>query len=337
MMESPPTIDDVARVAAVSKSTVSRVLNGTGYVSLERRVTVERAIADLSYRPNTFARLRSKDLRTIDVTSDDLTDEFVARVVSGIVAEANREQVLILLTADNSTGGRDPHATERRVASLGSICIRAGRRSYPVTDRVDSSYPAIFISNPDRESETAALVIDARPAAQAIVRRVVAAGHRRIAVVGWTDDECVRQDLALGLIESAVSAGIGLDSITKVPAESSEDGGRAAADQIFGHADVSLANRPTAVLCLDDPVAIGVMSRCRALGWDVPRDISVTGFGDTRPSRVTSPSLVSASVPAKRMGEAALRMLTTADEWLGGATERFAARITDGQSIHPPR
>lgn len=337
MMGSPPTIDDVARVAAVSKSTVSRVMNGTGYVSVELRVTVERAIADLSYRPNTFARLRSKDLRTIDVMSDDLSDEFVARVVSGIVAEANLEEVLILLTADNSAGGRNPHGPERRVASLGSIFVRAGRTSHPETGRIESSCPAIYISKTDREGDTAAVVIDARPAAHEIVRRIVAAGHRRIAIVGWTEGESVRQDLALGLIESAVNAGVGLDSIIRVTAEASECGGHTAAEHLFGSTDVTLAPRPTAVLCLDDPVAIGVMTRCRALGWDVPGEVSVTGFGGTRSSRVTSPSLVSASFPAELMGAAALRRLTRLEEWSDGATERFAARVTDGQSIHPPR
>ena len=106
---------DVARLADVSKTTVSYVITGTGYVSEERRARIELAIARLGYRPNAFARgLSSSRVSTVGVVSADAADPFVARVTSGILTEAAARDIVVTV----SVHGGSSRATDiRRTAA----------------------------------------------------------------------------------------------------------------------------------------------------------------------------------------------------------------------------
>jgi DNA-binding LacI/PurR family transcriptional regulator len=333
-----PTIMDVARLAGVSRTTVSYVLNGTGYVSADKRARTEAAVSTLGYQPNALARgLSSRRASIIGILSSDPADEFVARICSGIIEEASRRDILVTI----STHSPSPRAEELRRAAWGQasdgvIYIGSTEDCTEVFGALSQLCPAVLASEaPVRDA--AAVTIDPRPAAQDLAQLVASCGHERVAVVAPENGDTRMKNRVTGLRDGLASVGIRPDMITMIPAPASSHGGREAADKIF-IAPASHQSSPTAVMCVDDSIALGVIDRCRSLGMQVPTDISVTGFGDTRAATATTPRLTTAHMPAEWLGKAALEMLMTNPDRKGDTNpaQEIPASVVVGGTVHAP-
>lgn len=337
-MASRPTIMDVARLAGVSRTTVSYVLNGTGYVSADKRERTEAAIATLGYHPNAFARgLGSRRVSTVGILSGDPADEFIARISSGIIAEACRRDILVTISAHSPS----PRPEELRRAAWGQatdgvIYIAGHDDCREVFSALTQFCPAVLASEtPVRPA--AAVTIDPRPAAQDLTQLVASCGHERVAIVAPDTRDSTLTSRVACLREGLATVGIRSDMITIVPAAVSSMGGREAATEIFGQSTPN-GPSPTAVMCVDDSVALGVLDRCRTLGLRVPTEISVTGFGDARAATATNPRLTTAHLPAEALGTAALEMLLTNPDRSPDANplREIPASVVVGGTVHAP-
>lgn len=335
-MATRPTMMDVARLAGVSKTTVSYVLTGSGYFSEERRARIELAIARLGYRPNAFARgLSAHRVSTVGVISADPSDAFVARVTSGIIAEASVHDILVMVSAHDPSaraGGSGRRA--QRQPSDAVIYIAGHDYSRDAYVALAEDHLVVLAGEADSGVGVAAVVVDPRPAARELASLVAAGGHERIAIAA---SKCQRWSMAermVGLSEGLAAAGIPPQRITTVWVDVSVQGGRMAADQLF--ADEShRSDRPTAVLCVDDDVAIGVIQRCGQRGLSVPDQVSVTGFGDTSAASRVVPTLTTARIPAEKVGHAALQMLIQRGEMSPSTISvwTIAASVMPGGSV----
>jgi LacI family transcriptional regulator len=301
---------DVARLANVSKTTVSYVITGSGYVSEERRARIELAIVRLGYEPNAFARsLSARRVSAIGVISADTSDAFVARVTSAVVAEASARGISVVVSSHNASAsaqgsGRYP----RRQPTKALIFIAGHDFSRDVLVALEEDHVVVLAGEVGPEVGAATVVIDPRPAAHELASLVAACGHTRVCVVGPRRHQWSLTERMVGLSEGLAAAGITPERITTVWEEVSVEGGRRAADQLFGDA-WQRTDRSTAVLCVDDDIAIGVMQGCAQLGLSVPGHVSVTGFGDTPVASRVTPQLTTARIPAERVGHAAVQML----------------------------
>ena len=308
MRDSIPTLEDVARLAGVSTATVSRCINTPDRVVPATRDRVHQAVNELGYTPNFGGRaLASKRTNTIGAVIPTMDNSIFARGLQAF-QEGLAEAGATLLVASS---GYDPRQELDQIRTLigrgadGLLLIGHARpdETYAFLKRRD--IPVVIAWNYRADGVAGCVGFDNLDAAQRMAERVLAAGHRRIAMIaGLTDYNDRATDRVAGVRRALETAGLPPDDmpLLEVP-YSLEKGGEAFADFM------SRSPRPTAVICGNDVIAAGAMVQARRMGLDVPADVSITGFDDIELAEVLEPALTTVHVPHKRMGRAAARLL----------------------------
>ncbi|WP_410013841.1 LacI family DNA-binding transcriptional regulator [Sodalis sp. C49] len=305
-----PTIRDVARLANVSIGTVSAVLNNSARpVAADTRAHVLRCIAELNFEPNNAARsLKHQRISSIGFIVPDLGNAFFADVAEGIQGVLDHlDCLLVLCMTWADTQREEYYAQVLRTQRLNGVIYLSGTGlPSPSLMRLAQQGAVVFVDEClpgiDAPFISAQNLLGARAMAQYVLGR----GHRRLAVLGgprglWTSE----QRLA-GFREAFAAADIMPDSVPVLSGDYTEASGSRAADTII---NLSATERPTAVLCANDLIAIGFIRRCRERGIAVPEHISVTGFDDIPAARLLSPALTTVRQPGNAMGRAAATLL----------------------------
>lgn len=329
---------DVALHAGVSVSTVSYVLNNSGPVATPRRARVLDAVRVLNYTPNESARsLKRRSTSAIGLIVPDLTNQFFALITEGVERAATERDVLIVLCAPDATGRGDPdHARLLQSQRLDGVIYLAGARTSPeVILELSKSGAVVLVDEQLPGFDLPTVVADSRRGAREVARYVVEQGHTQLAIIGgpqvlWTADQRLS-----GMREALAAAGIDSDTVPVYVGDYREESGRRLAEEALSG---TRGSRPTAVLCANDMMAIGVIQYCRSAGIRVPEDVSVTGFDDVPVSAMISPALTTVSQPARDMGYAAAtllfdRLAGTAD---GDGTIMFPTSLCVRESVRPP-
>ena len=302
-------IYEVARRAGVSASTVSRVLSRPNVVSPDTRRRVLETVEQMGYAPNSVARnLRTRRSNKILVTVPDISNPFFSLIIQGIEGAAQRAGYTVLLgntqheerheeryarmlkrkEADGLIflGHRLPRAAAELVAAMAPRCA-------PVVHGCEYS-PVLGV---------ASVHIDNTAAAADAMDHLYALGHRRIAVVTGPLVSPLSRDRLLGATARARANDAEQHLIVR-HGDFSLESGATIAEGLFGRAD-----RPTAVFCFNDEMAIGVIAVAKRLGLKVPDDVSVVGFDDIRFARHIDPPLTTISQPMRDIGEGTVRLL----------------------------
>jgi DNA-binding LacI/PurR family transcriptional regulator len=273
-------IAEVARRAGVSKSTASRALGGTGYVSGETRDRVLRAAAEIGYVPSTSAvSLATGRTQNIGVVMPYLNRWFFAEVLEGIQESLlDRGLDLTLYDAKPGTAGRARIFGDFLARSRFDGLIAVGLE--PDDDEVDQllriGRPVVSLVGPSEA--TTVIEIDDDYAAQRATEHLLALGHRRIAFVGgrrtghWARVDRRRYNGYLAAMTDSGNAA----HVHHVESEVTLPGGYAAAVDALG----DTRDRPTAIVATCDEVAIGAIIAARRLGVQVPSQLSVIGIDD---------------------------------------------------------
>lgn len=273
-------IAEVARRAGVSKSTASRALGGTGYVSEETRARVAAAASELGYVPSTNAvSLATGRTQNIGVVMPYLNRWFFAEVLEGVQeALLERGLDLTLYDAQPGTPGRvqifDDFLARKRFDGLIAVGLEPDDREMERLIRIGR--PVVSIVGTGDNTTTVA--IDDDDAARRATEHLVALGHTDIVFLGgrvqehWAQVDRRRLE---GYRRAMTEAGLGR-AARHVEAEVSLPGGYAAAVDLLGDARV----RPTAIVATCDEVAIGAMIAARRLAVNVPSELSVVGIDD---------------------------------------------------------
>ncbi|MFJ3095088.1 LacI family DNA-binding transcriptional regulator [Streptomyces hydrogenans] len=298
-----PTSRDVARVAGVSQATVSLVLGEKwrGRVSERTAGTVRDAARELGYRPNLAARnLRLGRTRTALLVVPALTNEFFAHVYTGAAAVAADHGFGVVLypSPDGVGPARDPFASAQ--AALDGV-LASSMATEALGAFRGSDLPLVMLdSDPSEPGAAAHLNLDVADGMRRVTDHLLALGHRSFlhlasAVPSWTFD--VR---AAALADAL--RGTGLRTV-----RSSLDvaGAREAAALALG----GPGPRPTAVVCDDDILAVGVLKAARRLGLRVPEDLSITGFDDLALAGAVEPELTTVRLPAEEFGRRGMEAL----------------------------
>ncbi len=302
-----PTVKDVAARAGVSIATVSRVINERGVTRAETARRVAAAIRELGFRPHGIGRsLKTARTRTIGIVIPDLANPVFAEAVSGIgvMAKAVGYSLLLASTAYRVDEERAAVEALRCRGVDGLILTVADPQRSPALDELDRDrIPYVLVYNAPAEAARPTVTVDNEAAGREIVGRLVARGHRRLGMVAGSFAASDRSRARhRGFLAGAAEAKLAEPALIEI--DFSEMRLASTLAPLFARGD-----RPTALFCSNDLVAIAVIGALRELGFRVPADVSVIGFDGIAVGALIDPTLATIVQPSREMGSEAARAL----------------------------
>ncbi|WP_321470606.1 LacI family DNA-binding transcriptional regulator [uncultured Paludibaculum sp.] len=301
------SIKDIARLANVSHSTVSRALSGSPLISPETVSRIRQIALESGYRPSAAARsLVTSRTSTIGVVVTSIADPFAAEVVLGIEDAANERDYSVLLANSNALPERElkvVHAfEERRVDGIIVTSSRVGAVYAEVLSQ--ARVPIVLLNNQHPSEFMHSVMIDNFAASFAATRHLIDLGHKRIAYIGDRFG-CQSDTERCGGYRAALEqAGLPFRPEFLVPGNGGPDGGATAMGSLL-----ALPNLPTAVFCYNDMTAFGAMGAASARGLGIPSDLSIVGFDDLFFAQFSAPPLTTVRQPMRDMGRLAVENL----------------------------
>jgi len=314
-------VRDVAALAGVSQQTVSNVTRGRfDLMTSATRARVEAAMREIGYHPNLTARgLRRSRTQTLgflvlDQAPSFLADPLTALLVAGVGDVARDADYGVLIQAERPLA---EHGALLRPLLEGRVDAAALLMSGDPVLRARyvqelQSIGAIFTVFDEVIEDPAVLGVRSteRDAARALTELLLERGHRRIAFIAARLPWPVVEQRHLGFRDALTAAGLAPHPEHELfEATWQAEGGRQMAARLLGHAE-----RPSAIICGSDVLAIGAISAAREAGLRVPDDVAIAGFDDFEFSEYVDPPLTTVRVPGYEMGRVAARMLIDALE-----------------------
>ncbi len=314
MRRQEVSIEDIARAAGVSHSTVSRALRDSSLISADVRERIQQLAREMGYTPNAIAQsLQTQRTNTIGLVVTSIDDPFMGDVVQGIEEVAQGTDFNIVLSISHNDPNQEIAIIEafhrRRVDG---ILVAASRISNMQKERlVHIQVPTILI-NSQAESHYKLLqwvAVDDRKGARLAVEHLLHLGHRSIGFLGIESRPKSSRQRLEGYQKALAAAGVSLQenwiaiaSGSKASLEEDVAVGQSLLPRLL---DAGI----TAVFCYNDMVAIGVLRACRERGICVPEDLSVIGYDDIKMADYVTPALTTIHQPKERLGRLATEML----------------------------
>jgi LacI family transcriptional regulator len=305
------TIEDIARLAGVSRGTVSRVLNQRPDVDRETRARVLRVIEEQGYVPSlTAAGLAGGRNRLIGMVVPVFTWSILGELVRGITEILNRTRYeLVLYTYNDEDLTRDRRDIINRLLATqltaGLLAVYPGALSAQLTDLYQQGVPVVIIDD-QREQATPWVRADDEVGACDAVAHLIRLGHRRLAHIQGPSEYLVSHDRHRGYLRALSEARVEADPALVVEGDFLPQSGYTGALRLF---DLPPERRPTAIFASADQMAYGVLRAAEERGIAVPEDVAVVGFDDDAPSAHVLPPLTTVRQPSYEMGQEAVTLL----------------------------
>lgn len=300
------SILQIAQDAGVSAATVSRVINGRPGVADKTRRTIERLLVAYDYEKPLAS---TKTTRTVEFVISSLENNGSFELTKELVYQSRNFDVGVVVTrmegeddADDCFRGiidRNPLGVITLLSSMPDKCVRL-LRSRGIPFVIINSYGHL-------DSSTLGIDIDNWRGGFNATQHLVGLGHTRIGVITGPENRQSSTARLSGYEAALRQAGIDPDPNLEVCGSYTSDDGYRAANQLL-----TLDERPTAVFCFDDLMAVSLYKSAQEHGLSIPRDLSVMGFDDTYPSPYLSPSLTTIRQPFDLIAKRALRLVCSA-------------------------
>lgn len=330
------SIKEIARLAQVSHSTVSRALRHSPLVNPETAERIRRIAEESGYCPSGPARsLVTRHTETIGIVVTSIADPFHAEVVAGIEEAANEQGFSVLLANSNADPERELRVVrsfqQRRVDGLIVAAPRVGALHMAALSRM--RIPIVLVNHTHPSDLVHSVAIANVEAAREAARHLIALGHRRVAYLGDRFGHQSDTERFAGYRQALAEADLPFEPDLVVHGDGTPAGAPPAMARLL-----ALAAPPTAVLCYNDLTALGALRYLRSLGLRVPEDVSLIGFDDLFLAEYTDPPLTTMRQPMRQIGRAAARLLfdlLRGDDVVENV--RVPAELVLRQSTAPPR
>jgi LacI family repressor for deo operon, udp, cdd, tsx, nupC, and nupG len=304
-----PNIYEVAKRAGVSTATVSRVLSRPQVVAPETRRRVLQAVKVMAYAPNSAAQnLRTLRSGKLLVTVPDLSNPFFSLILQGIEDAAHREGQAVLFGDTQHDEKREERYAMMLQRKEADGLIFLGHRlpkiaSEMVRTAAPGCAPVVNGCEYNARLRIPSVHIDNVAAAFEAMDHLYSLGHRRVGIVTGPLVSPLSRDRLRGAATRARDEGAEHEFVV-MHGDFSIESGAVAGERLFDRAE-----RPTAVFCFNDEMAIGVLEAARRRGLRVPQDLSIVGFDDIRFARHMDPPLTTIAQPMREIGEGTVRLL----------------------------
>lgn len=300
------TITDVAKEAGVSVATVSRVINGSGFVAAETKQRVQEAIDRLSYSPNVYSRnLRKQESRMILVLLPDLENPFYGRIFTGMEKRAREDGYGLLIGTTN----KDPIREHAQLKMLDQKQADGVILLSPVLppdslEQLNERFPVVQCCEYLEGANVSCVTIDNYAAYYKLARHLIQLGHRNIHMLSSINEFSSTKTRENAFRDALKDHGLPFDESMIRRGNYSFETGYAGTQTLL-----QMKARPTAIMCVSDTVAAGCMSAACDAGLSIPGDLAITGFDDIDLARMLHPSLTTVHQPHTQLGFTAVDML----------------------------
>ena len=313
----PATAQDIARAAGVSVASVSRVLNNTGRVGALTRERILKLAAELHYAPNAAARtLASRRSRTVGAVIPSLENlNFAIGIDRFRKVLRERGYTLLLASSDYDNDKEEAQIKAMAAHGVDAVMLIGSSHNAQALGFLQTRRIPVLLTwscspggSPEAMKGTAPCIgFDNFAAARDAARYLLDQGHRRLGVIAGATTNNDRSAARVSAVAAALAErGLAAPLIETTPASYLVSEGKAALHRLLRGKE---ADRPTAVMCMNDILAYGALLAASELGLQVPRDLSVTGFDDLDFAASIRPSLTTVRIPAEAIGSAAAAWL----------------------------
>ncbi|RLQ86480.1 LacI family transcriptional regulator [Mycetocola zhadangensis] len=317
--KSAPTIYDVAELAGVNPSTVSRALSQPGRINIKTEERIHAAAKTLNYRLNPMARaLPTGRTSTLGLLLADITNPMIFGIVRGAEHAAAEQGYTLVIAESQESGEREASTAERIQPSVDGLILGTTRLSDTQIQQLAAHKPLVLI-NRDVDGVPSVLP-DVTPGIDGALAHLESLGHRSIAYLSGPANSWMSGTRWASVLQQAVARGMNVVEIG--PNIPTLDGGRAALTRV-------LASGVTAVVAYNDLMAIGLLRAAAEEGISVPERFSLVGFDDIFGSDFTTPALTTIRTPLARAGARAVRRALA----LVGGNIEVASSTDDDEKI----
>ncbi len=304
----PVTIKDIAKKLGISHTTVSRALRGSSLISEDTTKRIQETALEMGYLPSAAARsLKTNRSQALGVIVSNIDDPYFSEILQGIEEVAQGKNYSMFIAASQHDPDRKANIIQTMRQHRVDGVIICSTTFSDEQSRHFSKYniPIVVVNNQAAEDYRYSIYHDDMDGSRQLTRHLIELGHRKIAYLGNSNSGRTTQDRLAGFRQEMNSAGLTVPAnyIHEVPGSEPEKG-ILAVDYFL-----SLSDRPTAIVCFNDMIAIGVLKSLQERGVRVPQEISVTGFDNIVFSNYTSPPLTTFDQPKRFIGQKAAELI----------------------------
>ncbi|PYI68648.1 LacI family transcriptional regulator [Arthrobacter livingstonensis] len=309
--KSAPTIYDIAVLAGVNPSTVSRALSKPGRVSAKTAQKITDAAQELNYQVNVFARaLPTGRTQTVGLIVSDITNPAYFEVIRGAETAASGRDYTLMLAESAESAELELTAARRMLATVDGLILASPRLSDEEIGLLASKKPVVVINR--SVAGVASVVADTEVGVTDAVRHLAAMGHTAISYVAGPERSWMSQRRWESIKARCDWHGMQATVVASLPP--TVDGGRRAAAGVR-------AGAATAVFCYNDLMAIGLMRELQSAGLTIPEELSILGFDNIFGSDFTTPPLSTIKSPLHELGVSAFRRVLDAVDQVDAGQE----------------
>ncbi|SFM19112.1 LacI family DNA-binding transcriptional regulator [Salibacterium qingdaonense] len=298
-----PTINDVAKKAGVSKSTVSRVLNDNfSYMSETTKKNIIEAMNELNYTPNSVAQsLKKKSTQTIGIILSDISNPFWSEVLKGVQSECTRSGYTLMV----SSSEENAEVEEENVLTLknkqvdGLIINTTGENTKLFDNLIKEKYPFVFLDRFTDELKTDTVVVDNISGSKRSMQYLIDQGHTKIGILAYPpENRSPRIDRLKGYKEALEENNIPINEDFIKICDPVRGSGIEATKELL----CSSNDKPTAIFSTNTLLNLEILMGVKRVELNVPNDVSVIGYDDYPWVPLLDPPLSTVAQPAYEMG-----------------------------------
>jgi LacI family transcriptional regulator len=316
-----PTIADVAQLASVGAITVSRVVNGNGYVSAEKRKQIKAAIKKLGYRPNQAARvLKGNRARIIGLIVPDLSDPFFGMCAAAVEEFVFERGYMTLIVASQKNAEIEKNEVDMMASqNIAGLIIVPSLPNDRLEALASSGIPIVAVDRPLVGLPTDEVIVDNLEGGRMAVEHLVWHGHRKIACIGYDKDFYSIRQRIQGYMNVMVAAGFKPDIYDEASTPE-------AVSKII-RSWTRVKDCPTAVFSLNNVTTLRILQSVKDEDFTIPDSMALVGFDDFSLAPLLSPPLTAIRQPAQALGNQAAKLLLDRIENAADTLERTGIKI----------
>ncbi|WP_078548324.1 LacI family DNA-binding transcriptional regulator [Litchfieldia alkalitelluris] len=299
------TIEDVAKLAGLSRTTVSRVINNHPYVSIEKKQQVLHAMNQLGYVPNSAARsLRNQKTGMLAVLVPRITNPFFSQLIESMeIAASERGYQLIVCQTRYSKEKEITYLNLLKTKQVDGVILASIHNEWDKIEEYLQYGPIILCNEEDDRATVPVVHVNQEYGGYIATKHLLELGHEKIAYCCRSKTSKVGTRRKVGFLKALKEHQLSFDDRFSFRGANIQEG-----REIF-HRIKDMLDKPSAVFTGGDEVAAGIISEAKRFGWRIPEDLAVIGFDNQVIAELMQPTITTVHQPTKQMASLALYTL----------------------------